>query len=86
VGGDPTADLLPQICEVDPLACPTFQGATRIVAFLTQASVIDRILTHLRARAAPAAHAARSPPSTLAPASRSTARAARPPADAQTLP
>jgi hypothetical protein len=34
----------------------------RIVAFITQTAVIDQILTHLRARAAPAAHAARSPP------------------------
>ncbi len=56
----------------------------RIVAFITQTSVIDQILTHLRTRAAHATHAgARSPPSTRAPASRSTARAPRPPADAR---
>jgi hypothetical protein len=65
------AALLQQIFEVDPLACPTWQGAMRIVAFITQAPVIDRILTHLRTRAttaAAAAHAgARSPPSTQAP-------------------
>ncbi len=70
--------------EVDPLACPTCRSAMRLVAFITQVSVIDQILTHLRARAAPAAHAARSPPSTRAPASRRTARAARPGADAPT--
>ncbi|MFN9089862.1 MAG: transposase, partial [Gemmatimonadaceae bacterium] len=61
------AALFRQIFEVDPLACPTCQGAMRIVACITQASVIDRILTHLRTRAAPAAHTAhagaRSPPS-----------------------
>jgi hypothetical protein len=65
------AALLQQIFEVDPRACPTCHGAMRIVAFITQASVIDRILTHLRTRAATAAAAsypgARSPPSTRAP-------------------
>ena len=59
------AALLQQIFEVDPLVCPTCRGPMRIVAFITQPSVIDQILTHLRTRAATAAHAdARSPPST----------------------
>ena len=81
------AALLQQIYEVDPLACPTCHGAMRVVAFITQTSVIDQILTHLRTRAAREAHAGpRSPPSTRAPASRSTARAARPSADAPTAP
>ena len=76
------AALLQQIFEVDPPACPACHGAMRIVAFITQAPVIDQILTHLRTRAAPAASAAaRSPPSTRA-ASRSPSRAPRPPADA----
>ena len=65
------AALLRQIFEVDPLACPACHGTMRIVACITQASVIDRILTHLRTRAATAAAAAypgaRSPPSTRAP-------------------
>ena len=51
------AALLQQIFEVDPLACPVGHGAMRIVAFITQTSVIDQILTHLRTRAAHAAHA-----------------------------
>ncbi|MCA2992512.1 transposase, partial [Gemmatimonas sp.] len=81
------ATLLQQMFEVDPLACPTCHGAMRIVAIITQTSVIDQILTHLRTRAAHATHAgARSPPSTRAPASRSIARAPRPPADAPTPP
>ncbi len=59
------AALLPQILEVDPLVCPACHGALRIVAFITERTVIDQILTHLRSRAATAAHAdARSPPST----------------------
>ncbi|MBX9856620.1 MAG: transposase [Gemmatimonadaceae bacterium] len=81
------AALLQQIFEVDPLACPTCQGAMRIVAFITQTEVIDRILTHLRTRAAHTAQpGARSPPSTRARRSRVASRASRPPADAPTLP
>jgi len=76
------AALLQQIFEVDPLACPTCHGPMRIVAFITQTSVIDQILTHLRTRAARESHAGpRSPPSTRAPASRGTTRAPRPFAD-----
>jgi hypothetical protein len=77
------AALLQQIFEVDPLACPTCRGPMRIIAFITQASVIDQILTHLRTRAAHGPHTgARSPPSTRAPGSRGASRAPRPPADA----
>ena len=54
----------------------------RVVAFITQASVINQILTQLRTRAAREAHAGpRSPPSTRVAASRGTARAPRPSAD-----
>jgi hypothetical protein len=81
------AVLLPQIFEVDPLACPTCRGAMRLVACITQRSGIDPILTHLCTRAAHAAHAdARSPPSTRARASRGAPRAPRPPAAAPTVP
>jgi hypothetical protein len=41
--------------------CPRCGGAMRILAFLTEPAVIDRILTHLRTRAPPAP--ARDPPS-----------------------
>jgi hypothetical protein len=62
------AALLQHIFEVDPLACPFCHGPMRIVACITQASVIDQILTHLRARATPAASGtARRPPSTRRP-------------------
>lgn len=81
------AALLQQIFEVDPLACPTWHGAMRLVVFITQASVIDQILTHLRTRVSRDAHAGlRSPPSTRAPASRGASRPPRPPADATTAP
>ncbi len=46
------AALLQQIVEVAPLQCRTCHGTMRIVSFITQASVIDQILTHLRTRAA----------------------------------
>jgi len=42
------ASLLQQNFEADPLACPTCHGPLRVVACITQASVIDRILAHLR--------------------------------------
>ena len=81
------AALLQQIFEVDPLACPTCRGPMRIIAFITQASVIDQILAHLRTRAAREAHAGpRSPPSTRAPPSRGASRVPRAPAAAPTAP
>jgi hypothetical protein len=55
----------------------------RTVAFITQTSVIDQILTHLRTRASREAYAGpRSPPSRRASASRGPARVPRPFADA----
>ena len=45
------AALLQQIFDVASPACPTCHRAMRIVASITQASVIDQILIHLRTRA-----------------------------------
>ncbi len=42
------AELLRRIYEVDPFVCPASGGAMRILAFITEAAVIDRILGHLR--------------------------------------
>lgn len=56
-GIGPTATILQQIFEVDPLAFPSCHGAMRPVAFITQASVIDQILTNLRTCTAREAHA-----------------------------
>jgi hypothetical protein len=50
------AALLPQFFEVNPLACPIGHGPRRVGAFLTQTSVIDRILAYRRTRAAREAH------------------------------
>ncbi len=63
MGEGPTAALLQQSFVVDPLASPSCHGAMRIVAFITQTSVIDPILTHLRTRASREAHAGPRSPS-----------------------
>ncbi len=55
------AELLRRIFEVDPLRCPRCGHEMRIVAFITQPRVIDRILTHLR-RTATEARRSRAPP------------------------
>ena len=55
------AELLRRIFEVDPLRCPRCGHEMRIVAFITQPRVIDRILTHLR-RTATEARRTRAPP------------------------
>jgi len=52
VGEGPTAALLQQIFEVDPLACPSCHGAMRLVAFITQTSVIRRLVRQPSARSA----------------------------------
>ncbi|MBK8058682.1 MAG: hypothetical protein IPK33_12695 [Gemmatimonadetes bacterium] len=64
------AALLQQIFEVDPLVCPTCHDAMRIVACITQTSVIDQILTHVRTRASREAHARPRSPIDAGPASR----------------
>ena len=69
------AALLLQIIAVDPLTCPTCHGTMRVVACITQASVVNQILTHLRAGAAHVSMAPQRPATTRG---RST-RAAVPP-------
>jgi hypothetical protein len=34
--------------EVDPLTCPKCQGRIRIIAFIEDGEVIEKILKHLR--------------------------------------
>ncbi|MBA3342378.1 MAG: hypothetical protein H0W30_05405 [Gemmatimonadaceae bacterium] len=76
------AELLRRIYEVDPLTCPACGGAMRILAFLTERAVIDRILEHLRRTRADA----RGPPSTRGTAQRGSRRQARPLRDAPHTP
>ena len=75
------AELLRRIYEVDPLTCPACAGPMRIVAFITERAVIERILAHLATRATrpPAGRReARGPPSTTQPTRRSAQRSVRP--------
>jgi len=55
------AELLRRIFEVDPLACPHCGAEMRVVAFVTEPHIIDRILEHLR-RTAPTRPRPRAPP------------------------
>lgn len=76
--------------EVDPLTCPACAGPMRIVAFITERAVIERILAHLASRAArPSAQGERRDARALPSATRPTRRSARlrrtPPADAAEL-
>jgi len=52
------ARLIQQVYEVDPLVCPRCAGPMRILAFIEQSAVIEKILTHLGMWAA----SAHSPP------------------------
>ncbi len=42
------AEMIRKVYEVDPLLCPQCQGQMRIIAFLTDFSVVDRIINHLK--------------------------------------
>ncbi len=55
------AELLRRTFEIDPLQCPRCGEAMRIVVFITQPRVIDRILDSLR-RTATAPRRSRAPP------------------------
>ncbi|MGH7361394.1 MAG: transposase, partial [Candidatus Methylomirabilales bacterium] len=44
------ADLIRRVYEVDPLVCPRCGGEMRVVGFITEPTVIKRILDHLRKR------------------------------------
>ena len=41
------ARLIQKIYEVDPLTCPKCQGSMKIIAFIKQAEIIEKILKHL---------------------------------------
>ncbi|MDH7512828.1 MAG: hypothetical protein QHH14_07780 [Clostridiales bacterium] len=41
------AEMIRKVYEVNPLTCPQCQGEMRIIAFLTDYAVVDRIINHL---------------------------------------
>ena len=55
------ARLIKKVYEVDPLICPNCSGRMRIIRFIEDATVIERILRHLGLWQAPA-RAPRAPP------------------------
>jgi hypothetical protein len=42
------AAMIRKVYEVSPLVCPKCQGQMRIIAFLTDYAVVDRIINHLK--------------------------------------
>jgi len=39
--------MIRKVYEVDPMICPRCGGRMRVVAFLTEYAVVDRIIRHL---------------------------------------
>ena len=42
------AEMIRKIYEVDPLVCPRCGGRMKVLAFLTEYAVVDRIIRHLK--------------------------------------
>jgi hypothetical protein len=42
------AEMIRKVYEVDPMVCPRCGGTMKVIAFLTDYSVVDRIINHLK--------------------------------------
>jgi hypothetical protein len=42
------AGMIRKVYEVDPMVCPHCGGRMKVVAFLTEYAVVDRIMEHLK--------------------------------------
>jgi hypothetical protein len=42
------AEMIRKVYEVDPLVCPKCGGTMKVVAFITDHAVVDRIIDHLK--------------------------------------
>ena len=42
------AGMIRKVYEVDPLVCPKCGGTMKVIAFLTDYTVVDRIIDHLK--------------------------------------
>ena len=42
------AEMIRKVYEVDPMICPQCGGSMRVISFLTDYSVVDRIIDHLK--------------------------------------
>jgi hypothetical protein len=47
-GGVDKAGVFHKFYEVDPMLCPKCGGKMRVIAFLTDCAVVDRIIDHLK--------------------------------------
>jgi transposase len=42
------AEMIRKVYEVDPMVCPKCGGTMKVIAFLTDYAVVDRIIDHLK--------------------------------------
>jgi hypothetical protein len=42
--------MIRKVYEVDPMVCPKCGGRMKVVAFITEVAVVDRIIDHLKLR------------------------------------
>jgi transposase len=42
------AEMIRKVHEVDPMVCPQCGGQMKVIAFLTDYAVVDRIINHLK--------------------------------------
>jgi hypothetical protein len=42
------AEMIRKVYEVDPMVCPQCGGTMKVIAFLTDYAVVDRIIDHLK--------------------------------------
>jgi hypothetical protein len=42
------AEMIRKVYEVDPMVCPQCGGQMKVIAFLTDYAVVDRIIDHLK--------------------------------------
>jgi hypothetical protein len=55
------AEMIRKVYEVDPMVCPKCGGRMKVVGFITEYAVVDRIMEHLKLTFA----AAKPPPSNV---------------------
>jgi hypothetical protein len=42
------AEMIRKVYEVDPMVCPQCGGTMKVIAFITDFPVVDRIINHLK--------------------------------------
>ena len=44
------AEMIRKVYEVDPMVCPKCGGTMKVIAFITEYAVVDRIIDYLKLR------------------------------------